>query len=202
MSRTLIRLSVLTGLLGLGLWAEPPLNAQVTPHVERAVDESGPAISCEVFCSETKLRTANARIRWSLSRSGGPEAESLASARHSLQTTVFHQGFEKRLYVTLPVGGTTPGRPVAATPQAEASRPLRAYEIVVVENEKARATEAGAPELGVVVENLEPGVNYCWRVVAEAGATQVVTPTVYCQAPVCPADMVGGKPMPPPRRRP
>ncbi|MCL4814322.1 MAG: hypothetical protein KJ061_17685 [Vicinamibacteraceae bacterium] len=205
MLRTPFRLAVLTsGLLACAPGGESRLTAQVTPHVERAVDESGLTITCEVFCSETKLRTANARIRWHVTRPGGPEAATLATAKQSLQTTVFHQGFEKNLYVTLPVGGATPGRPVEAAGQAQAQRPLRAFQIALIETEKPRPTEAGTTEMGVVVENLEPGMMYTWRVVAEAAGGRLTTPTVTCEAPVCPADMAdqAPPPKPQPRRRP
>ena len=39
------------------------------------------------------------------------------------------------------------------------------------------------------VEGLEPGLNYIWRVVIETDDGSLVSETVTCQAPVCPADI-------------
>lgn len=198
MLKTPFRLAVLTvGLLVLAPSGEPRLSAQAPPYTERAVDEAGLTITCEVFCSDTKLRTANARIRWHATKKG-PETASLSTAKHSLQTTVFPEGFEKDLYVTVPVGRDAPGqKPVAAAALAQYKRTLRAYQFQVIEVERPRTTEVGTTEVGVVVEDLEPGMNYSWRVLVEAGTLRMTSPVVMCQAPVCPADMVE-----PPRPRP
>jgi hypothetical protein len=166
----------------------PSLVAQAPPEVHRAVDEAGITITCEVFCSQTKLRTANARIRWYPSKAG-PQAASLAAGPSTLQTTIFPDGFEKNLYVTVTTGPGAAERAPVAAPEA-AKRPLRAFQFRVLQVESARTSEANTPESGVVIEDLEPGMNYMWRVVTEAGAAGVRSPVVMCQAPVCPADIV------------
>jgi len=43
-----------------------------------------------------------------------------------------------------------------------------------------------------VIENLEPGVNYTWRVAIETAAGRIVSAPITCEAPVCPADIVRG----------
>jgi hypothetical protein len=177
------------GLLVLAVAGVPSLVAQAPPEVHRAVDDAGITITCEVFCSQTKLRTANARIRWYPTKAG-PEAASLAAAQHILQTTVFPDGFEKNLYVTVTTGPDAAERaPVAAAEAAK--RPLRAFQFRVLQVERDRTSEANTPESGIVVEDLEPGMNYAWRVVAGAGAAEAMrSAVVMCQAPVCPADIV------------
>ena len=54
--------------------------------------------------------------------------------------------------------------------------------------------------MGAVVENLEPGVNYTWRIAINTPAGRIVSRPTTCQAHVCPADLVL-TPNPPARRR-
>lgn len=151
-------------------------------------------VTCETYCSETQLRTASARISWTV----GPAAVSavglgaLASAAMHVDTTVFKDGFEKSLFASFPT--LEPGRAPETPPEAglDAGGPLRAFQIEIVEVERATPLpELGAGEEArnsMVVEDLEPGMNYTWRVVIEVGEGRVVSETVTCQAPVCPAD--------------
>ena len=73
-------------------------------------------VNVEDFCSPTKLRTSNARIHWRVPAEALVSARiaSLATARQSLQATVYSQGFEKGLFVSLPLTEATPDRPLAA----------------------------------------------------------------------------------------
>lgn len=163
---------------------------------EEATQAAAPPVSltCEVFCSETKLRTANAWIRWTLGPAPALEAAGLADAAQApqrLETTVFRDGFKQDdLYLRLPVAG--PG--VEALTEAPASK-LRAYQLSIISREEPEALAAVAGELpagtSAVIEGLEPGVNYTWRLVIETGDGEFVSETVTCQAPVCPADMQG-----------
>jgi hypothetical protein len=198
MSRMPLQPAVLVlGLLALASHGEPRLGAQAPPITQRAVDDAGLTITCETFCSETKLRTANARIRWHASNEG-PEASRFAAGRPSLQATVFAEGFEKDLYVTVQVAPDAPGRRAAAAPAlAQQSRELRAYQFQVLEVEAPRRSTAGTDEFGVVLEDLEPGVNYSWRVAIETASGTRLSPVVKCEVPVCPADLIE-----PPRPRP
>jgi hypothetical protein len=172
------------------LRAQAPQSPPAPPPAEPA---RGATITCEVFCSQTKLRTANARIRWSAPgsalRAAGIESGTAAATR--LETTVFRDGFTKGLFVRLPIAGSGE---VGILPLAEQPRQsqLRAYQIRVIEiAPPVRRTEAaGGDESGVVVEGLEPGVQYTWRAVIEAASRRVISVTATCEAPVCPADMV------------
>jgi hypothetical protein len=195
MTRVPFRFAVLACALGACALLSSALRAQTPPPPAQPPADagSGVTLTCEVFCSQTKLRTSNARIRWSAPgaalRAAGIDAASRAATR--LETTVFRDGFAKGLFVRLPLSGS--GQvgilPLAQQPQQSQ---LRAYQIRVIEIESpVRAQVAGgADEGGVVVEGLEPGVQYTWRAVLEASSHQVVSLTATCDAPVCPADMV------------
>jgi hypothetical protein len=160
---------------------------QQTPRVEPRL-----TITVEVFCSDTKLRTSNARIRWSLPRAaldaGG--LASLAAAKQSLEVTVYKDGFDKGLLASLSVSQATPDRPVV--PQARTKQPLRAFEIALIGVEQPRTGLApdGGGEMSAVVEGLEPGVNYTWRIAIDTAAGRIVSPSVTSQALTCPADLV------------
>jgi hypothetical protein len=173
----------------------PQTATQTAPAQEAAA--AGLALTCEAYCSETKLRTANARIRWKLVP--GPaldaaKARNLSTAEQRLETTVYKNGFDKDLYLSLPISQTGYERAVPSSSLAKQGQErLRAYQIRIVDVERPRSKElfaTGAAETVAVVENLEPGMNYTWRLVIQTDADKVASPTVTCQAPVCPADMV------------
>jgi hypothetical protein len=44
--------------------------------------------------------------------------------------------------------------------------------------------------MGAVVEDLEPGVNYTWRIAIDTASGRIVSAPATLQAMVCPADMV------------
>lgn len=157
-------------------------------------------VTCETYCSETQLRTAIARISWTV----GPGAVSavglgaLDTAAMHVDTTVFKDGFEKSLYASFPTleAGRTPVTP----PQTglDAMAPLRAFQIEIADVERPTPlSDLGAGEEtrnSMVVEDLEPGMNYTWRIVIEVGDGRVVSENVTCQAPVCPADLGESEP--------
>jgi hypothetical protein len=174
--------------------------------------EPGLTLDVEGFCSETRLRTSNARITWRARASAIAGMASLAAAPQRLETTVFKGGFEKGLYVALPIGDAAADRPIAAiapavpgvAAAAQQTLTRRAFQIrlISVAAPRAAAAAADTSEMDAVVENLEPGVNYTWRLAVDAPAGRMVSPTVSLRAPVCPADLV--EPLPPqtPRRQP
>jgi hypothetical protein len=179
--------------VGIPTRSDPVVTA-TAPAQEAA---TGLALICEVYCSETKLRTGNARLRWKLVP--GPaldaaKARDLATAEQRLDTTVYKDGFAKDLFVSLPVSQAGYER---AAPSAALARQgkgaLRAYQIRIVDIERSKSPElfaAGTAETAAVIENLEPGMNYTWRLVIQTDAGGLASPTVTCRAPVCPADMV------------
>jgi hypothetical protein len=64
----------------------------------------------------------------------------------------------------------------------------------------AAATDTG--EFTAVVEDLEPGVDYTWRLTIEAPSGRLVSAPITIQAPACPADMVEPTNAPPRRGGP
>jgi hypothetical protein len=165
--------------------------------------ESRVTLSIETFCSETKLRTSNARIRWSIPRAVLDAAgiAGVAAARQSLEATVYKNGFEKGLLVALPIGTATVDRPVVPLAQGRPQQP-RAFQLRLIEFAPPRVEAAAATpgEMTAVVENLEPGVNYTWRIAIDTPSGRMVSPTATGQARVCPADMVQSPAVP--RRKP
>lgn len=92
-----------------------------------------------------------------------------------------------------PSGGAQPdGRAVPSSSLAKQGRGnVRAYQIRIVEIANPKSPElfaTGTAETVAVVEGLEPGVNYTWRVVIPTGAGKLVSPSVRCKAPICPVD--------------
>ena len=164
---------------------QPPPPAQ--PRVESQI-----TIVAEPFCSDTRVRMSSARIRWSMPRAALDQIglATVAAARQSLEATVYKNGFEKGLLVALPIGPATAERPVVPQAQAQGRPPLpRAFQIRLVGIEQPRAAESAATDTGVVIENLEPGVNYTVRVAIEPTAGRMVSPGTRFQARICPADL-------------
>jgi hypothetical protein len=179
-------------------------SALAQPSQQAPRVESRLAITVEMFCSPTKLRTTNARIRWSIPKVAldAIGVTDLVAAPKNLEFTVYKNGFDKGLMVSLPVRQASANSPVLplAQPQARQSQ-LRAFQIRLIELEPAR-TAVGAEattEMGVVVENLEPGMNYTVRLAVDRSSGRVVSAPVTTRATVCPADMV--EPRPPARRK-
>ena len=171
-----------------------PVQSRVEPHL---------SVTVEVFCSETKLRTSNARIHWSAPRATleASGLRSLAAGKQYLEATVFKGGFDKGLLVSVPISQATPERPVAAQAQDRKSK-LRAFQFSLIEVEPPRGpVSAETSEMGAVVEDLEPGVNYTWRVAIDTASGRIVSPSATSEALTCPADMVGPTSVPK-RRKP
>lgn len=171
-----------------------------------------PALTLEVegFCSDTRLRTTNARLTWRVASGGaGAGVSDLAQVPQRLETTVFKGGFERGQFVALPIGPAAADRPVLAIAGAPATQaqaqtpPRRAFQIRLISVTAPRPATAAtdSAERVAVVENLEPGVTYTWRIASDAPGGRVVSPPVTLRAPICPADMVEPPP-PTPRRQP
>ena len=82
--------------------------------------------------------------------------------------------------------------------QAEAvgaARGVRAFELRLIEFNNPEPPRSAVPgqlqesEASVLIEGLEPGLNYIWRLRFPSDSGVIVTQTVTCEAPVCPADM-------------
>jgi hypothetical protein len=178
-------LAGLTLLVLVGAWSSPIVSAQVS-ETPRPEGDSAIALTCEVFCSPTKLRTTNARICWSL-------PSSVSTVKQSVEVTVFKRGFEKGLYVTLPLAESAREKPVQPLAQPKQGK-LRAYQIQLIDVVKRvspqTAGAGGGSDFCAVIEGLEPGTNYIWRLVIDGEAGKAMSASTRCQAHECPADMV------------
>lgn len=154
-------------------------------------------LTCEVYCSETRLRTANARISWIGPGmfQGGPSPAASPTAEQ-LQTTVFKDGYDKDLYASFSTLGDGQG----LSPQAASVLPepqMRAYDLSILAVAQptagpgllAASADDPAARTSVEVEGLEPGMRYTWRIVFSTADGQETSETVTCEAPVCPADL-------------
>ncbi len=154
-------------------------------------------LTCEVYCSETKLRTVNAKLSW-IGPSVAPEArpgDELAGGTEpvaeQLQTTVYKGGFDKDLYASFLLSGE------AAEPRPASDLPAYDLEVLGVERPpelRPSGTDDEPARTTVEIEGLEPGMSYTWRVVIETAGGQEITETVTCEAPTCTADDAGGIP--------
>jgi hypothetical protein len=156
---------------------------------------------CETYCSRTKLRTVNARISWAdpnvtvgrtTEAAGGP-------VEQQLETTVFRNGFADGQFATFPTLEPSPDAR-AASPELPGRPRLRAFDLKIVGSTRPRASGEAAGDImrlspeqrmtSVIVEGLEPGLTYYWRVRfrINAGEWRTSEP-VMCVAPICPADM-------------
>jgi hypothetical protein len=182
--------------------AQPPAE-QPVPRLE-----PGLAIEAVGFCSETRPRTSNARLTWRAGATAlGAGVTSLAATTQRLETTVFKNGFERGLFVALPIGAAGADRGIAAVAQTPAAQQLasrRAFQIRITVVNAARPAETadGGSEMDAVVENLEPGVNYIWRLAIDGPAGRIASRPVTLRAPICPTDGAEPPPSTPPRRRP
>lgn len=176
--------------------------------VAQPPEGSEPVVSvrCEAFCSDTKARTANARLSWI--DPGVVIARAHGSARVELEqqveTTVFKNGFTNELFARFPAVEPTPaGVPrTMELPGRRSAAPIpRAFDLRIIGATRPRATGIGAAEImrlspqqqetSIIVEGLEPGLNYWWRIRFRTsdGEWRLSEP-IRCEAPVCPADML------------
>ena len=160
-------------------------------------------LTCETYCSRTKLRTVNARIRWidpNVTLGQRPDATG-GPVEQELQTTVFKDGFTTGRFATFPSIDASGATPTLAPPREGQQQPtqLRAFDLRIVGVICPRATGEASPDLlklspeqrtsAVVVEGLEPGLTYRWRIRYRNNAEWQTSDPLICTAPICPADM-------------
>ena len=80
--------------------SQPPADtspAQLPAETSRAASPSGLTLTCEMFCSQTKLRTGNARLRWTMAAADRAQSRvlSLATAKQTLELSVYGPEFEE-----------------------------------------------------------------------------------------------------------
>lgn len=170
-----------------------------------AQDAAGLPLRCETFCSQSTLRTVSARLTWvdPALRPGGatvpgtPAAGIAASPQ--LDVTVVKNGFNTNAYATFPAAetGARPAiRPSAAAPAVPPK--TRPYDLRIIGSIRPSVSGTIRPEAfptaerretSLVIENLEPGLRYTWRLRFPTAAGEQLSAPATCVAPVCPADM-------------
>ncbi len=160
-------MSLLAMALGVGTRA----IAQEPPVITDTAAVGTPTI--ESFCSRTRLRVGGVRLTWSLQR------DSLVSP--TLDFTVFKDGFLRGLFGTVAADGRDTTIVLTPSLRRDDAR-LRPFTVDVVRGR-------GGGRAGMLrIESLEPGVNYFWRLRANAGGRWVAGETVRTQALTCPSD--------------
>jgi hypothetical protein len=186
--------------------AGPPAGGQETVSAAALMEmEPSMKLTCEVSCSETKLRTAVARLTWTgpgtlQGQTLVPGADAAVQGER-IDASVYADGFASDHYASFPTVATDAEMAPQGLAAAQAET-LPAYNLSIVDVDRdssadaelmglTAATDAGEMKVStVVVEGLEPGLNYTWRLVVETADGFEVSDTVICQAPVCTADML------------
>lgn len=131
--------------------------------------------ACEVSCSRTELRTAQAQLSWQAS------AASVDLTQQVLEVTVFKDGFQRGLQARLvPTEGAQKFSLSALAATALSQTSLTRLDVAGIEI-------ASTGRVQIRVKGLEPGLNYFWRLQSADGFTTLSGP-VRSQAPTCPAD--------------
>lgn len=173
---------------------------------ERRVRNEAGDMECISYCSPSRPGTVIMEVKWRLADHslGVTELQATAS-QQGLDVTVYRDGFDRGLYVSVPsVKPKAVFRMPATTPALLAERKPPGLEKLVITGVATRADKpstqflllpptsgaaADAEWFTVRMEGLDPGMEYTYRV---PGGKSVVT----CQAVVCPVD----KPSAPPSR--
>jgi hypothetical protein len=177
------------------------------PEVSEAQVENLPPsfqIRCETSCSQTEPGVVLAWLTWIPVPEDAPAAANAAPAAEfldqRLDVTVFKDGFADGRYATFETAGAT-GLAAGAdaggvTPRVFGPR-VEAYGLQITAPEQseedhplgiAPANEPSQEQQMLLVERLEPGIYYTWRLLIDTPQGWTVSRTVTCQAPVCPAD--------------
>jgi hypothetical protein len=131
----------------------------------------------EVFCSEVQLRTGLAAISWETA-----EGEFI---NERLDVTIFKDGFEKGIFTSV----SPSRREKRFTPPEGVKLPDRPdmTSLLLATRQFQQDEETGRSQ--VLVERLEPGVIYFWRISTQTGNGWVTSAEEQVLAPVCPADL-------------
>jgi len=158
-------LSLLLLLIVVFVLVRPDLRPE-----ERVVAQSSTSLSCEVFCSDTRVGASVAELTFN--------ADAASFSQLVLEVTVYKNGFE--------IGRFARATPIRAGQKFEIIRPAGeagsapGFDTLIV-----TAVRLQAGLVTVRVENLDAGLNYFWRVHPVGGSGTEIT---MCQAVECPVD--------------
>jgi hypothetical protein len=136
--------------------------------------QSSTSLSCEVFCSDTRIGVSVAELTFS------GDAGSLSQL--ALEVTVYKNGFA--------IGRLARVSPIRGGQKFEVIRPPGEVGSAPGFDTLALTAVRFQTDRGLVtarVEGLDAGLNYFWRV-RPAGGSGTLTETTVCQAPDCPVD--------------
>ena len=162
---------------------------------QECLTDSALGLNCEVYCSQDKIRTAVAEISWldlPISSDGAEADVADVSSPKALDTTVFKDGFDREIFKSFDLEEDSDPGEADALPESQPLFP--AFDLQIIETKKSVDTQLEpSPEADLapaerqikVIEGLEAGLYYKWRLQLDNGSCVVVT----CQAPVCPADL-------------
>jgi len=141
---------------------------------ELAGAQSSTSLSCEVFCSDTRIGVSVAELTFS------GDAASLSQL--ALEVTVYKNGFATgRLATASPIRGGQRFE-IIRPPGEQGSAP--GFDSLILTAVRLQ-TDHGL--VTARVEGLDAGLNYFWRV-RPAGGSGTGTETTVCQATDCPVD--------------
>lgn len=154
--------------------------------------------SCRTYCSQDKLRTGVAQLSWSAGKKS-------VLGKQSLQATIYKNGFKNRSFllfeldaINLQTREKEKQPMVPPIVSVKGMKELRSSKVfltkysrkVTVKGLKNNMVDNGEGSLALI-ENLEPGLVYRFRLISETDKGWVTGEDVTCNAPVCPADMKG-----------
>lgn len=132
-------------------------------------------LKCDISCHESKIRTPQAELSF---KAGQDQLSQIA-----VEVTVFKNGFAKGTLARL-TGISRDGKFVIVRTDNQAN--VSGLERLLVGGiEVSEATGL----VTVVIEGLEPGLKYYWRL-KSLDLASTLSNTAVCQAPACPFDQV------------
>ncbi len=134
-------------------------------------------LSCWVECDPVEAGVGLAHITWE-------EPKTSTTAVKQLEFTETKRGFDLREYATLRLGSPRPRPPAPALSKPQL-QDVPAFDVRARQLSLPRS--AGGPA-HVVLEGLEPGTYYYWRMRTQAAGRWIVLGSTSCAAPTCPVD--------------
>jgi hypothetical protein len=161
--------------------------------------DAGPSVACEAYCSTAKPGTSVIEVQWPISQAPlSPGELKSRVGQQAVEVTVFEDGFDRGLFASLPAvapkGRFRVNRPAGAAVQTIPGLTRLTVSDVATSRDQNRpqpmrllgvAAPGGPESMIMLVEGLEPGLNYFWQVPDPAGGRTVIT----CQAATCPVDL-------------
>lgn len=171
-------------LLAAAAWGGERHQAQVALDVAPGAAATLAAVA-DVWCSDVRLGTALARLAWAPQHSGAAAQVAAPLPAIRVEVTPYALGLERGAFAALAPGGEA----MLSMQATDATRTAATPRKLLADAPPLPAAEARF----VLLTDLQPGVNYTWRLAARGG--KAWTPsrqTMTFQAPICPVDAEKG----------